>query len=61
MITLRPKADRRELPACPSCEGPAARLPDTSNSSRLRWFRCTWCRHIWCKGPKFPAIKSSSG
>ena|SRR5437016_9050435 len=52
-VKIRLKADRRELPNCPSCEhGYPERLPHTTDEAELRWFRCRWCQHIWSKGPR---------
>lgn len=48
--------ERRELPPCPKCYAQKPkRLEEIIANSKLRWFRCSQCSHIWNKGPKLAA------
>ena len=51
------------LPPCPRCRGRTIRSLGSAGS-RLEWYSCTACQHVWAAGPSLenaaPAAKSQS-
>ena len=46
------RKERRMIPPCPQCDAAnAERVPPVARESRLRWFRCRGCGHLWSIGP----------
>jgi hypothetical protein len=46
------RAERRRMPPCPQCDATdVERVPAVAPESRLRWFQCRGCGHLWNVGP----------
>jgi hypothetical protein len=51
--TAKPRRpERRRIPPCPQCDAVnAERVLSVAPESRLRWFRCRGCGHLWNVAP----------
>lgn len=46
------RAERRRVPPCPRCDATNAEpVSAVAPESRLRWFRCRGCGHLWNVAP----------
>ena len=46
------RPERRRIPPCPQCDAAnAERVLAVAPESRLRWFRCRGCGHLWNVAP----------
>jgi hypothetical protein len=46
------RLERRRIPPCPQCDATnAQRVLTVAPESRLRWFRCRGCGHLWNVAP----------
>jgi len=51
------RLERRRIPACPQCDATdAERVLAAAPQSRLRWFRCRGCGHLWNVAPPISSL-----
>ena len=51
------RAERRRIPPCPQCDATnAERVLAVAPESRLRWFRCRGCGHLWNVAPPISSL-----
>ena len=51
------RAERRRIPPCPQCDATnAERVLAVAPESRLRWFRCRGCGHLWSVAPPVSSL-----
>jgi hypothetical protein len=52
------RPERRRIPPCPQCDATdAERVEAAAPQSRLRWFRCRVCDHLWSIAPPTSSLQ----
>jgi hypothetical protein len=56
---VRGRLDGGMIPPCPQCDGADGEpVQPVAPESRLRWFRCRGCGHLWSVAPPISSLRS---